>query len=146
MITRRLLSAVALVLGIVVPGTALASFSFEPPHPVRGQPVSLRVTGADGAPLAGVAVTATYYPNSAIAREVPLGTTDASGRLVFEPHHAGLMRLRADEVDAFTTSVRFDGVPLPGVIVFIVAATLLFGGVAFGSRKILQGDYVDPTT
>ncbi len=109
-------------------------------YPVRGQAVA--VTVVDEGPVEGAEVVALYVPNSKVSKEVPLGKTDAEGRLSWTPERAGLVTLTAtvgEQTAKAVASVRFDSFPPSGMGVMIFAGLLLFGGMVVGFSLVLGG-------
>lgn len=111
---------------------------------VVGQQTQVVVTGDDG-PMAETQVKVTYYPNSKLERTIEVGKTDAEGKVAWSPEMAGLAKLDAGkEGGSLSLGVRFDGLPISGLIVFLCAAAMLFGGTLFGSLQLLKGQSSDP--
>ena len=81
----------------------------------------------------------TYRPNSRIARSDSLAI-GPDGSVTWIPEQAGVVALAVDAGPVRNVSVRFAGVPWLGVLVLLVAGTILFGGAAFGLRRMLRGD------
>lgn len=106
----------------------------------RGRAVTATVVDESGAPVVDGVVRALYFPNSKVEREVEVGTTDAAGQVEWTPSHPGIAVLSASSDDtshgSSSYSVRFDGVPASGLAVFVVAATILLGGLVFGIRRL----------
>ena len=137
---RRLLPLPMLLLGLA--STAAAGAVIElPPSVVAGREISLEFV-SDGQPLAGVEVIATYNPRSAVASAESVGTSGADGRLLWRPRAAGLVRLEArvagPEGAAATVTrdigVRFDRVPVAGLVTLLAAAAILGSGLVAGMR------------
>lgn len=131
----RLVSAIgAALVVLLLAAEARAGLELEAPPAVEGREVTIRLTDESG-PVRGRAVTATYYPGSAVPQVVELGETSAEGEVRWTPRHAGLVELAAGEVKS-TVSVRFASMPVSALVVFLVAATLLWGGVALGASRM----------
>lgn len=126
----------------LVPVPALGGIDTTPSAPIEGTPTSVRVTDEDGNPLAGLAVEAVYRPGSEVSRTESLGTTDESGTVTWTPGAAGLVTLQTAAADGSAISrnlsVRFDGVPLPGLLTFLLAGIILFGGIIRGFRSLRE--------
>lgn len=145
-------AAQALALGLCLLGLATgaaaaqegpAELVAETPYPLRGEPVELRLTTADGAPLPGVAISAHYRPNSETAHGEEVGVTGAEGTLTWVPSDAGVATLQAagepgaSPLATAQVAVRFGAFPAVGMVVMAVAALVLFGGAAVGFRLLL---------
>lgn len=131
------------------------SIDNEPAH--NNRPQVLRVTGADGEPLQGVFLHARYYPRTTVQRGEAICKTDQNGTCEWTPGFAGLVRIRADENEPTlqnsgvltdraaernplhqqTFSIRFDGPPLSGIVMFGIAVTILFGSLAWSMTELL---------
>ncbi len=98
---------------------------------VRGQPVT--ITLPQPAPDT---LIVEYRPNAVLARQVPLPTGGAS-TVVWTPDAAGVVRLIAGDVRQ-NVSVRYVTPPISGIIVLLLAATILFGGAIYALRKLFQ--------
>ncbi len=153
---KRIAPAVALaVWSAVAAGPVLGQATGAPavvaddPFPLRGETTEIRVEGADGRPLAGVALRARYRPNSETAHTAEMGVTDAAGRVEWTPDDAGVVLLEAGDAAApiaqHRVSVRFGGFPPLGLLVMVVAAALLFGGAALGFWWLMRGPEPLPT-
>jgi hypothetical protein len=114
---------------------ALAGIELDTEPAVVGNEVTLTVLSQGKQPAADAPVKVTYYPNSEIKRTVEVGRTDERGQLRWTPEHAGLSTIAAGE-QTKTIGVRFDGMPLGALVVFLIAGTLLFGGIAFGVSRL----------
>lgn len=141
-------TAWALALALVLAGLATVpvraqELATETPYPLRGEPVEIRLTAADGAPLPGVAISAHYRPNSETAHSEELGSTGPEGTLEWVPSDAGVVSLRAageqgaPPLAQTQVAVRFGAFPAVGMLVMAVAAVVLFGGAATGFRLLL---------
>lgn len=113
------------------------------------KPATVTVT-ADKQPLNGARIAATYYPSSKVAFTViEKLRTDTGGTLQWKPTHPGLVIVKLVKEDgkdkegkpkyktlaSSTVGVRYSGIPLGGLVVFLVAGFLLFGGMTFGFYK-----------
>ena len=145
---RELVAATTVLLLVALPGIAAhADIEVSPTVPVQGREVTVRVT-RDGEAAAGAAVKATYRPGSRVSHTEALGRTDDQGRLGWTPTDAGIVTLQADlpadgAAPAATVSrnlsVHFQGVPWSGVLIMILAGTILYGGVFLGFRRLTSG-------
>ncbi len=131
----RLAPIVAAALALVaLAGEAAAGLELVAPPATAGEEALIRLTDG-GSPVAGRPVTATYYPASAVSRVEEIGRTSEAGELRWTPRLAGLVELAAGEVKT-TVGVRFASMPGSALAVFLVAALLLWGGVAFGASRM----------
>lgn len=116
----------------------------EKAYPLRGEPVEIHLRGADGSPLPGVVLSARYRPNSETVHTEELGITGPDGSLTWTPADAGVVTLEAtgagsaQPIAQHQVAVRFGAFPAVGLLVMLVAATLLFGGAALGFRLLLR--------
>lgn len=136
MIARGLAAAVFLFLA--APCAAL-DLSIEPEFPVEGEEARLVVSDG-GEAVPGATVRVTYRPNSEVSREAEIGVTDADGALTWRPEDAGMAQLgvaKGDESGGRAVSVRFASPPSRGIVIFILAGLILFGGnIRFISRML----------
>lgn len=155
------LAAHVLAIGLLAAGVLAASASgqegpaeltAETPYPLRGEPVEIRLTTADGRPIPGVTVSALYRPNSETAHTERIGVTGPDGSLSWTPADAGVVTLQAAGEEGAAplaqaqVAVRFGGFPPVGLAVMIFAALLLFGGAALGFWLLLRApSHVPPT-
>lgn len=103
--------------------------------PVEGEPV--QVTVVDAAEL-----VVTYRPGSAVEATQTL-QLDPGGTAQWVPAQPGLAVLAAGTASR-PVSVRFSGVPWNGVLVFLVAGGLLFGGIGFAFSRLMRGGAATP--
>lgn len=107
---------------------------------VPGIPGTLRVGEAVELTIPeGSTLIVTYRPNSSIARSDSLAI-GPDGAVTWTPEQAGVVALAVDAGPVRNVSVRFAGVPWLGVLVLLGAGSILFGGAAFGLRRMLKGD------
>lgn len=112
-----------------------------PEHPIIGQEAAIKVTSPQSKPLVGAVavISVTYRPNSEVSiNETLPKKVGEEGTVKWTPTAEGTVtikvRLPEKHVDAEGVkdcSVRFDGMPLMGVIIFTIAFVVLFGGLAF---------------
>ena len=114
---------------------AFADIELDRAPAVIGHEVTLTIVSQNKQPAVDTPVSVTYYPNSEIKRTVELGRTNAEGQLRWTPEHAGLSTISADE-QSKTFGVRFDGMPPGALVVFLIAGTLLFGGISIGVSRL----------
>jgi len=149
-------SALLVLCGLLLAARAQADVSAAQDFPKQGTATTVTVTDADGAPLPGAQVTAVYRPGSNVAHTEMLGTTGADGTVAWTPDDAGLVALQATpaatpeapEPAMMTTnlSVIYRGVPLPGLLVLLVAGITLYGGVIWGFAKLSGPPALPPDT
>lgn len=117
----------------------------------------IRVTNADGEPVEGVHLHARYYPRTTVQRGELICETDAEGSCTWTPAYAGLVRIRVDDHEpslrssgvltdrerektplaSQTFSIWFDGAPISGIIMFLVAAGTLIGALIWSIAELL---------
>lgn len=110
--------------------------------PIRGQDTFIRLHDVE-APTVWT-VSATYRPNSATARTDQLGTVDDEGKLRWRPTDSGIVQFSAKgpgEKDkaGMTVAVRFPSPPISGIIILLVAGTILFGGAGYSLHRAMKG-------
>ena|GEM_PF-2416116 len=100
------------------------------------QMTDITVLDQKGVPVEGAIIGLTYRPNSMVERSVTLEEqTDSLGTISWIPDDAGLCSITAsnarkpDSLLASTdVSVRFESFSPQGILVFLVAFVVLFGG------------------
>jgi hypothetical protein len=144
----------AAALGVAAPAgaqPAAPELTAATPYPLRGEPVEIRLTGA-GRPMPGVAIRATYRPNSETAHTEEIGLTGADGTLRWTPEVAGVVTLQAmgaagaAPLASAQVAVRFGSFPPLGLAVMVFAAVLLFGGAGLGFWLLLRPPAHPPAT
>jgi len=138
-----------LALAATLAGPAFGAVELVPltAPPVEGRETVLTLRDG-GAPAAGVAVTAIYRENGyrTLRHEQEIGTTGSDGSLVWRPQRPGVVVLTWEGGSA-NVSVRFDGIPVSGVVVALVAGILLLGGSTYFFRAmLLEGGELPPET
>lgn len=117
-----------------------AGIEADPALPTEGEAATVIVTDTGGKPVRGVEITALYRPGSRVERSENLGLTGTDGSLTWSPSSAGLVTLSTsgDGAPALSRdlSVKYRGLPLPGLIILILAGTILYGGVIRGFRML----------
>lgn len=136
-LSRSLIAGLGLASGLVLAaGAARAEILVTPPFPTEGKEATITVFGEGGTALPDLQVEAVYRPGSKVSRTEILGTTREDGRLLWTPDGAGIVTLRTvgDGAPSLSKnlSVRFQGVPLSGLIILIGAGFILYGGVIRG--------------
>lgn len=83
-------------------------------------------------------ITFIYQPDAPVARKVTLET---NGRLEVDwtPEKAGVVTIKAGKASK-DVSVRFDGTPIGGLIMMLLAGLVLFGGVAVCMTVLFKGE------
>ena len=142
--TRTSRSATALMAGfaLLLAPMAWGGIDTTPLVPTEGESVIITVTDGDGTPVAGAPVEAVYGPGSEVSRSEPVGTTDENGTVLWTPTGAGIVSVETIAADstAITAnlSVRFDGLPIPGLLIFLLAGIILFSGIIRGFRSLSE--------
>lgn len=127
----------------------------EPAYNKKEQ--TLRVTNGEGLPVPGVWLHARYYPRTTVQRGELICQTNAEGTCTWTPQYAGLVRVRVDDhepelrksgvltdrerektpLHTQTFSIWFDGAPASGILMFIIAATILLGALIWSMTELL---------
>jgi len=108
-------------------------------YPVIHQPVTLLISHASYPHLEKFEVKVTYRPNSETSKEEILSAPNDNGELIWTPTEAGITLIQA-QAPALTEggesvkitqniSVRFGSFPVMGMLIFVLAALALFGGL-----------------
>jgi len=127
----------------VMAGTAFAEMTLElsEEFPERGTPVRVSLTGmAEGE---SYKFSATYRPNSETTRVEEVGQFADGQAIMWTPLDAGITALgvfdaAGESVVSKNIAVRFESPPVSGVLIFLLAGLLLFGGSTFFLRKALE--------
>jgi hypothetical protein len=115
-----------------------------PPERVLVEGATTSVRATDGTLLS---LVVTYRPGSDV--EITETLEVAGGQASWTPLHAGLANLDAEiepaaggEAVPYTqmVSVRFDTFLTAGLVVMVVAGTILFGGAFVSIRALLRGE------
>ena len=143
MIVRRAYIA-AIVLVAISPALAAPASGdivLRQKYPTEGSATQVFVQSESGTPVTGAAVTVTYRPGRSVEATEEIGMSGAGGRLTWTPTTAGIAALKAtwEGGEASTNvSVKFAGVPAGGVIIMILAGTLLVGGSIIRIMRVLR--------
>ncbi len=138
--------AVALLVacGVAGPAAADVTMTVAEEFPLRNAPVTITVDGRD--PGTSYDLHVTYRPNSETAKEEKIGTIAAgaaSGSIQWTPQDAGITSVRVmsgeEQLASKNIAVRFDKAPISGILVFLGAGFLLFGGATTAMRRALGG-------
>jgi len=135
---------------LLLASTAWAGIDTTPGVPTEGESVIITVTDDAGNPVTGAPVKAVYGPGSEVSRNEVVGTTDENGTVTWTPTGAGIVAVEttvadstmADSTAADSTvisanlAVRFDGLPIPGLLIFLLAGIILFSGIIRGFRSL----------
>ncbi len=135
-------------------GWAKGSLLLSPSRPVVGQKAEIKFEVKGN--YKSLALYAIYAPNSKIERPVLLATlSNSQGQIEWSPARPGLVKLllitseggdfprgklpkKAETVASKVVSVKYSSLPWLGIAIFIFAAGLLFGGMAFGFKLSFQ--------
>lgn len=125
------MKALVLSVLVVLAQAAFGQISFSSEVITQGVPVTVSVEE----PAEYLYVT--YRPSSAVSLtdSVKSETTDGYS-FAWIPARAGVVSLVAG-VSTENVSVRYDGVSMPGILVMIFAALILFGGAGFSLKALL---------
>jgi hypothetical protein len=96
---------------------------------VSGQPVTISVSGANQ-----LSIVSHPGGNTSRKREISLQTSTYE----WTPSRAGLYTISTPVGPTQTVSVRFGYFPIRGLIIFIIAFLILFGGASFSSYVIFS--------
>lgn len=136
-------SALLAIIFAISAGAAVAAVTLElaEDFPERGTPVTVRLNGGEMGETYSFSVT--YRPNSETARVEEVGDFSADGALTWTPVDAGITSLSViDSAGAVLLSkniaVRFASPPVSGLLIFILAGLLLFGGSTVFMRRALE--------
>ena len=155
---------VAVSVAMLAAGAASGVFAHEegaPPHeplrievegldewrfPVDGEGTVLVLTGGEEGARYNLATV--YRPNSRTADTVMVGPVGEEKVFSWTPEQPGLARIvvldpSAGEWAVVTerdVAVRFASPPASGLLIFILAGALLFGGASFSMRRALEAD------
>ena len=106
--------------------------------PVTGEPASI-----SGISNGVTALEITYQPDAPIATKERVEVTGAE--VSWTPKKPGIAKIQEVMADGSTgasieRSVKFDSLPISGVVICLVAATLLLGGAIWATRLLLHID------
>ncbi|MCB0570955.1 MAG: hypothetical protein KDC66_14365 [Phaeodactylibacter sp.] len=129
---KPLLLTLALVAAGLLPTAAQISVSND--KPVRGDAIT--ITLAKPEPY----VVVTYRPNSSLAHSDTLRTTGMATDFQWAPSRAGVVSLSTAGQGSRNVSVRYKGMPGLGIMVLILAGTILLGGAGFAFGLLFRDD------
>ncbi|MGI9173915.1 MAG: hypothetical protein ACR2GR_01165 [Rhodothermales bacterium] len=125
-------AALLLLLAAALALPARGQFFAEGTRIYRGEAIDVAVPqGAD-------TLVVTYRPSSAISHTVMLPTGGARS-VSWTPEEAGVVALSAGGTSE-NVSVRFRSVPPGGLLILLLAGTILFGGAGFALKKLFEDD------
>jgi hypothetical protein len=152
MMSRRKISLLIGTLVILLAcgyGSAAAqgTIVLQTQFPVQKEKTRILVQAQNGDPVAGARVSATYRPGSRVEEESEVGTTDAGGSVEWIPKEAGIVSISAafsgadgNDLQLQTNvSVKFASTPMSGVLIMLLAGTLLIGGSIVRFVKYMRG-------
>lgn len=134
-----------IVLLLSSPPLPAAQISLSSEQPVRGETVDIQLETPD------TVLIIAYRPNSSVVRRDTLRSEESTDVFPWTPRRAGVVALSTTTA-SHNVSVRFAGLSWKGLIVMLLAGTILFGGVIFAFRVLFrekesgQSIDVDPTT
>jgi len=135
----RILVSILVLAGLVSPGVA-ATIELAAEHPVAGTPTLVSLRDVENPETLTLRVT--YRPGSETAETEAVGPFSSEGTVAWSPRVAGLSTLSArgdaGEVASRSVAVRFDRIPPLGVVIFVGAGLLLFGGATVMLRRALD--------
>ena len=105
-------------------------------------PITGKTTKISEIPPGAEAVEVTYQPDAPIASTERI---EVSGTEVdWTPKKPGIAKIQVIQPDGpgpvIERSIKFDGVPIAGVVICLVAATVLIGGATWATRMLLHLD------
>jgi hypothetical protein len=114
--------------------------------PVDGEATVLTLTGGEAG--ASYSLATVYRPNSRTADTVMVGPIGADRLFSWTPKEPGLARIIVLDpaggewavVAERDVAVRFSSPPPSGLLIFILAGALLFGGASLSMRRALEAD------
>ena len=131
------------LIAAAISATAAPTLSVKPGYPLVGAKTQVLLDGADA--NAVYALTATYRPNSQTEETGPIGRLTGNGSVMWTPKYEGITRLTAvpegkTDAASLVVATRFHGMPATGLLVFLLAFTILFGGMAWSIMTIYRGN------
>lgn len=138
---RVLLLSLALVMSLPCPA-AMAIEILAPGAPPRaGEPMSIRFSSLEEG-AHGLHLQATWQPSSVVESSLDLGPLPASGKILWTPNRAGILRLEVVGPSSAILATRDLGVhyrrlPPEGLAVLLLAGGLLGSAIVQGLRQQL---------
>ncbi len=119
-----------------------AGIVLSDPYPKQGSATIITVTNEHGKAIPNLEIWVIYRPNSKVSKSSGnLGSTDNLGRFEWTPSDPGICTIEAKSSDgeiaaADNFAVKFARFPISGLIIFLFAGTLLYGGIIFSFQKL----------
>ena len=119
--------------------------------PSHLEQVAVLVQNDADEPVAGAQMSVTYRPGSRVSHTDIIGFSGADGKIDWTPATAGIATITAtwtgpnlaEETASTNVSVRFQKLPIDGIIIMIVAGLILIVGSATRMYKVLKSpDFV----
>ncbi|HUH03957.1 MAG TPA: hypothetical protein VML75_18300 [Kofleriaceae bacterium] len=120
---------------VLLAESSAAALELPEKYPVEGQQTIITLD----APVDQIVIT--YQPAAPIARIVVL-PTNGQLQVPWEPERAGVVSIQAG-TEIKKVSVRFSGTPVSGVLIFLFAGLVLFGGASVCLRALFAGPSED---
>ncbi len=73
------------------------------------------------------AITITYRPDAPTVEKHETLPTNGANEIQWQPLYAGVVKIQAGAASK-DISVQFDGLPISGILMMLIAALILFGG------------------
>lgn len=120
---KRFLLSLAIIVGSLSPTGAQISVSTE--KPIQGENITISLAQPDSM------VVITYRPNSSLAQRDTLRAPALAATFQWTPARAGVVALSTSAQGSRNVSVRYRGLSGSGLLVLILAGTILLGGAGF---------------
>ena len=82
-------------------------------------------------------VVVTYRPDAPAVKVVEEVSAGGTNDIVWRPLHPGVVRIEAGGASK-EISVKFDGVPMSGVLIMLIAGAVLVGGAAYSTYQLMR--------
>lgn len=133
-------SILSIYLVLLCPFWLSAQIQLSNEKPVAGEAVTISLDQPE------TQVMIAYRPNSSVVRRDTLRSDSPTTEFSWTPKKAGVVALSTATASR-NVSVRFEGFSYPGLVVMLLAGSILFGGVIFAFRvlfsKTKRGEDVD---
>ncbi len=138
--TATLLLVGVLLVGIGAPVWA-ARVACDDESPVRDKTTFIRLTDVDDPTAWKLSVT--YHPNSVTAKTDELGVFDVAGKATWKPAVSSIVEIVAKgpgkkDKAVMNIAVRFPSPPISGIVILLLAGTILFGGAGYSLFKAIK--------